>query len=140
VCARLLTRVLLGGWWQMNQIVAEYKDSALSDRHVQPERGQVCFLSGSQGWAFTLAQFARTYTDKFGITLDKMTERLWGDNYFLVDSRKWTREGPESARAFNLFVLDPIAKVFQACANKDREKLTKMSGPGSHAPSCARHS
>ena len=47
---------------------------------------------------------------------------------------------PGGARAFNLFVLDPISKVFQACANKDREKLTKMSGLGSHAPSCARHS
>ena len=115
----------------VNVIISTYFDSALGDCQVYPERGNIAFGSGLHGWAFTLLQFARRYSAKFGVNKDKMMERLWGENYFNPATKKWTTDandenGKPLERAFNMFVLDPIYKIFDAVVNQKLPSLFAM--------------
>ena len=103
----------------VNVVIATYsaEDSPLGDVQVYPELGTVAFGSGLHGWAFTLRQFAQRYATKFGVDKDKMMARLWGENYFNPKTKKWTTQGAGLERAFNMFVLDPIFKLFDAIMN-----------------------
>ena len=111
----------------VNVTISTYRDEAMGgDLQVYPDKGTVSFSAGLHGWAFTLPQFARMYAKKFGVSVEKMQERLWGENYFVAEEKKWTSEsGPEN-RAFNRFILDPIGKIVQATMNDQRDKLDKM--------------
>jgi len=113
-----------------NVIVSTYKDELLGDVTVYPEKGTVAFSAGLQGWAFTLNKFARIYAAKFGVDKAKMASRLWGDNYFDQEGKKWTTKGVSTSgqplsRAFCKFILEPISQVFKASMNADNEKLEK---------------
>lgn len=110
----------------VNVIIATYRDEAMGDLQVYPEKGTVGFSAGLHGWAFTLPQFSRMYAKKFGVAEEKMCERLWGENYFNPAEKKWTKSGDSDFRAFNMFVLDPIGKIVQACMNEQMDKLNKM--------------
>lgn len=114
-----------------NVIMATYKDELLGDVTVYPEKGTVAFSAGLQGWAFTLSQFARMYAEKFGVDKEKMAQRLWGDNYFDAESKKWITNGESASgkpisRAFCKFILEPIGQIFQAAMADNWEKLDKM--------------
>jgi len=113
-----------------NVTISTYKDEALGDVTVGPEKGTVAFSAGLQGWAFTLTQFARTYAKKFGIDSEKMTQKLWGDWYFDSEGKKWTAKntsvsGKSLSRAFCKFILEPISQIFKASMNEDFETLEK---------------
>jgi elongation factor 2 len=111
----------------VNVTIATYRDEAMgTDLQVYPEKGTVSFSAGLHGWAFTLPQFARMYAKKFGVSLEKMTERLWGENYFVPAEKKWCAESDPANRAFNMFVLDPIGKIIACCMNDQMDKLGKM--------------
>ncbi|KAI8890092.1 P-loop containing nucleoside triphosphate hydrolase protein [Backusella circina FSU 941] len=114
----------------VNVIISTYIDPALGDCQVYPERGTVSFASGLHGWGFTLRQFANRYAKKFGVEKDKLMSKLWGENYFNPKTKKWTTkptgtDGKPLERAFNMFVLDPIFRIFDSIMNfkKDETKL-----------------
>jgi len=109
---------------RVNEIITMYHDDVMGDLTVAPERGSVAFSAGGHAWGFTLAQFARIYGRKFGVPEDKMLQRLWGDNYFLPFEKKWTMAGDPQFRAFNLFILDPIGKIFSVCMNDQVQRPT----------------
>ena len=75
----------------VNVLVATYNDEELGDVMVDPTKGTVAFSAGLHGWAFTLTKFARMYAKKFGVDIDKMMGRLWGDNYFNAKEKKWIK-------------------------------------------------
>eukprot|EP00918_Siedleckia_nematoides_P041855 GHVU01091171.1.p1 GENE.GHVU01091171.1~~GHVU01091171.1.p1 ORF type:complete len:359 (+),score=87.33 GHVU01091171.1:84-1079(+) len=111
----------------VNVTISTYHDAAMGeDLQVYPEKGTVSFSAGLHGWAFTLPQFGRMYAKKFGVSLEKMTERLWGENYFVPAEKKWKSDGDPENRAFNMFILDPIGKIVQCCMNDQMDKLNKM--------------
>ena len=115
----------------VNVIISTYHDEALGDVQVYPFKGTVAFGSGLHGWAFTLRQFAGRYAKKFGVDKEKMMARLWGDNYFNPATKKWTTkgtsdEGKTLERAFSLFVLDPIYKIFDNVMNFKKEATVTM--------------
>ncbi|KAI9197484.1 P-loop containing nucleoside triphosphate hydrolase protein [Polychytrium aggregatum] len=115
----------------VNVVIATYFDKVTGDLQVYPEKGTVCFGSGLHGWAFTLRQFASRYSKKFGVDREKMMTRLWGDNYFNPATRKWTTkaegaDGKPLERAFNMFILDPIFKIFDATMNGRKEEVLTM--------------
>ncbi|KAI0639536.1 eukaryotic translation elongation factor 2 [Trametes polyzona] len=106
----------------VNVIISTYNDAALGDVQVYPEKGTVAFGSGLHGWGFTLRQFAARYSKKFGVDKDKMMTKLWGDNFFNPATKKWSTkstdaDGKPLERAFNMFVLDPIFRIFDAVMN-----------------------
>ncbi|KAF9136254.1 Elongation factor 2 [Mortierella sp. 14UC] len=112
----------------VNVIIATYNDKVLGDVMVYPEQGTVAFASGLHGWAFTIRQFAQRYAKKFGVDRQKMMAKLWGENYFNPTTKKWTTksadaDGKPLERAFNMFVLDPIFKLFDTTMNKKKEDV-----------------
>ena len=115
----------------VNVVIATYFDDALGNCQVYPEKGNVAFASGLHGWAFTLNQFAVRYAKKFGVDKIKMMERLWGDNYFNPATKKWstkstTDEGVQLERAFCMFILDPIFRIFDSVLNDKVDQYKDM--------------
>ncbi|KAF8140470.1 P-loop containing nucleoside triphosphate hydrolase protein [Boletus edulis] len=115
----------------VNVIISTYHDTALGDVQIYPDKGTVAFASGLHGWAFTLRQFAGRYSKKFGVPKDKLIAKLWGDNYFNPTTRKWSTkssdaDGKPLERAFNMFVLDPIYKIFDAVMKHKKDQALTM--------------
>ncbi|KAK0455903.1 P-loop containing nucleoside triphosphate hydrolase protein [Armillaria borealis] len=115
----------------VNVIISTYHDEALGDVQVYPDKGTVAFGSGLHGWGFTLRQFAARYAKKFGVDKEKMMAKLWGDNFFNPATRKWTTkstgaDGKPLERAFNMFVLDPIFKIFDSVMNFKKDAIGPM--------------
>ncbi|KAI0825004.1 eukaryotic translation elongation factor 2 [Trametes gibbosa] len=115
----------------VNVIISTYHDVALGDVQVYPDQGTVAFGSGLHGWGFTLRQFAARYSKKFGVDKEKMMLKLWGDNFFNPATKKWTTkntdaDGKPLERAFNMFVLDPIFRIFDAVMNFKKDAVTSM--------------
>jgi len=107
-----------------NAAIAPYVDPAIGDVQVHPNQGTVAFGAGKDGWAFTLRQFASMASKKFGVKKEKMMERLWGDNFYNQQTKKWTKNSndPEKERGFNMFVLTPIYQVFNTVMGSDETK------------------
>ncbi|KAJ6603689.1 P-loop containing nucleoside triphosphate hydrolase protein [Mycena sp. CBHHK59/15] len=116
----------------VNVIISTYHDAALGDVQVYPDKGTVAFGSGLHGWGFTLRQFSARYGKKFGVDRDRMMKRLWGDNYFNPATKKWTTNGTDAdgnalERCFNMFVLEPIFKIFDVVTHHpDHVALAKI--------------
>ncbi|KAI9022294.1 elongation factor 2 [Phycomyces nitens] len=115
----------------VNVIISTYLDEALGDVQVYPERGTVAFASGLHGWGFTLRQFAVRYSKKFGVDKEKMMQKLWGENYFNPKTKKWSSKSTDAAgkpleRAFNMFILDPIFKIFDSVMNFKKDQVTTL--------------
>ncbi|KAG6332770.1 hypothetical protein ID866_6315, partial [Astraeus odoratus] len=112
----------------VNVIISTYHDAALGDVQIYPDKGTVAFGSGLHGWGFTLSQFAGRYSKKFGVPKDKLMTKLWGENFFNPATRKWSTkaidaDGKPLERAFNMFVLDPIYKIFDAVMNFKKDQI-----------------
>lgn len=115
------------------EIVAEggCKEDNMGALQIDPTKGTVAFGSGLHGWAFTLTKFARLYSEKFKIDLNKMMEKLWGDNYYDGKGMKWkttnmSDEGKPMDRCFVQFIMDPIVKMTTAIMNNNKERVFKM--------------
>lgn len=112
-------------------VISTYNDKLLGDVQVLPDKGTVGFGSGLQGWGFTLGRFAKLYSAKFGVPKEKLMSRLWGDNYFDAEGKKWTSSntsvsGKPLPRAFCQFILEPIYQLARSIMDADKEKYTKM--------------
>ena len=118
----------------VNVIISTYEDESMGvDLQVYPNEGTVAFGSGLHGWAFTLTQFAKIYSTKFGIEHDKMMQKLWGDNFFDAKGKCWRKvgqdeEGKKLKRAFVSFIMDPIIKLSRAVLADKTEQVNKMLG------------
>jgi elongation factor 2 len=115
----------------INVVISTYYDKNMGDLQVYPDKGNVAFGSGLHGWAFTLRQFANRYAKKFGVDREKMMQKLWGDNFFNPATKKWSTksndaDGKPLDRAFNMFVLDPIYKIFDAVMNFKKDIIPGM--------------
>ncbi|CAL8131382.1 unnamed protein product [Orchesella dallaii] len=113
----------------VNVIIATYNDDAgpMGEIRVDPSKGSVGFGSGLHGWAFTLKQFSEMYADKFKIDVNKLMGRLWGDSFFNPTTKKWAKtKDAENKRSFNMYVLDPIYKVFDAIMNYKKEMIDTL--------------
>jgi len=113
----------------VNVIVATYADDdgPMGVVRVDVNNGSVGFGSGLHGWAFSLKQFAEMYASKFGVPIDKMMKKLWGENFFNPKTKKWQKEKSEdNKRSFCMYVLDPIYMVFDAIMNFKKEQTEKL--------------
>jgi len=114
-----------------NVIISTYRDELLGDVQCYPSKGTVAFGSGLHGWAFTLGKFASLYAAKFGVAKEKLMEKLWGENFFDAEGKKWIKQNQGASgkivpRAFCQFVLDPIFKLFENIMNNKKEAYEKM--------------
>ncbi|KAJ2314957.1 translation elongation factor 2 [Coemansia sp. Cherry 401B] len=107
-------------------------EGIMGDLQVYPDKGTVAFGSGLHAWGFTLRQFAVRYAKKFGIDRNKMMKKLWGDNFFNAKTKKWSSKSTDSSgnyndRAFNMFALDPIYRIFDATMNERKEEAFELA-------------
>jgi len=115
----------------INVIVATYADDdgPMGKVTVDPSNGSVGFGSGLHGWAFTLKQFSEMYASKFGVDIDKMMNKLWGENFFNPKTKKWQKaKNDDNKRSFCMYVLDPIFMVFDAIMNFKKDQTEKLLG------------
>jgi len=113
----------------VNVIIATYADESgpMGDIKVDPSKGSVGFGSGLHGWAFTLKQFSEIYAEKFKIDVEKLMNRLWGENFYNASTKKWAKKYEDGyKRAFCMFVLDPIFKIFDAIMNFKKEETATL--------------
>merc|ERR1712215_337021 len=113
----------------VNVIVATYcdDDGPMGIVRVDVNNGSVGFGSGLHGWAFTLKQFAEMYATKFGVDIDKMMKKLWGESFFNPKTKKWSKsKDADNKRSFCMYVLDPIYMVFDAIMNFKKEQTEKL--------------
>jgi len=113
----------------VNVIVATYADDdgPMGVVRVDVNNGSVGFGSGLHGWAFTLKQFAEMYASKFGVDIDKMMKKLWGENFFNPKTKKWSKtKDNDNKRSFVMYVLDPIYMVFDAIMNFKKDEVAKL--------------
>lgn len=113
-----------------NVVISTYQDPVLGDVSVDPAKGTVAFGSGLHGWAFTLRRWARIYASKFGVDEKKMMTRLWGDNYFDPEAKKWvhsatSESGKTLKRGFAQFILTPILQLFDCVMNDRRDEMNQ---------------
>ena len=117
----------------VNSITSTYQNEVMGDLTLDPTLGNIAFGAGKDQWAFTLRTFARMYkiyAKKTGISEDKMMKKLWGDNYFDPEAKKWKSEpisdtGKPLKRAFVQFIMDPIIEVFNAILTDNAEEIDK---------------
>lgn len=110
----------------VNVIVSSYDQPDMGDLMLYPQKGNVAFGSGKDCYAFTLTRFARIYAEKFKTDKSKMMERLWGDNYFDAEDKKWkstevSASGKPLKRAFCAFIMEPLIKIARAIMEGDKE-------------------
>merc|ERR1712172_431122 len=113
----------------VNVIIATYADDdgPMGVVRVDVNNASVGFVSGLHGWAFTLKQFAEIYATKFGVDTDKMMKKLWGESFFNPKTKKWAKvKADDNKRSFNMYVLDPIYKMFDAIMNFKKEETDKL--------------
>jgi elongation factor 2 len=113
----------------VNVIIATYNDDSgpMGEMRVDPSKGSVGFGSGLHGWAFSIKQFADIYSTLFKVPTAKLMGKLWGENFFNKKTKKWSKvKDNDNERAFNMYVLDPIFKLFDAIMNFKKEETQKL--------------
>jgi len=113
----------------VNVIIATYADDdgPMGIVRVDPSNASVGFGSGLHGWAFTIKQFSEMYAEKFGVPVSKLMAKLWGENFFNLKTKKWSKtKSEDNVRSFCQFILDPIYKVFDVIMNFKKDETDKL--------------
>jgi len=116
----------------VNVIISTYECEDMGEgQQIDPMNGTAAMGSALFGWAFTLTKFAKVYSKKFGVSREKMMEKLWGDNFFDAKAKKWKNhsqadDGGVLKRAFVSFMMEPVIRLCRATMNGEMEKVDKM--------------
>lgn len=100
---------------------------------LQPEKNEISFCSGLQGWGFTLRTFARFYLKKFKLSgfegEKRLANFLWSIKISCTSSDPWDpamkhiqKSNPEMS-PFVVYVLNPIYKVRDLCNEGKIEEI-----------------
>lgn len=102
---------------------AEYEERDDEDLYFAPEKSNVIFSSATDGWAFTVKQFAAIYDKKLGIKRATLEKILWGD--FYLDPKTKRILGSKHLKGRNLkpmfvqLVLDNIWAVYDVTSSNN---------------------
>jgi len=113
----------------VNVIIGTYadEDGPMGKIAVCPSTGSVGFGSGLHGWAFSIKEFADLYSGMFKVPAEKLMTKLWGDNFFNKKTKKWSKQKDvENERAFNMYILDPIFRLFKAIMDFKKDETNKL--------------
>lgn len=96
----------------------EFEERDDEDLYFSPEKNNVIFSSATDGWAFTVRQFALLYEKKLGMKRAVLEKVLWGDYYLDPKTRRVLGQKHLKGRAlkpmFVQFVLEPIWTAYEA--------------------------
>ena len=107
----------------VNVICQTYKDEKLGSVEVLPQEGKVGFGSGLHAWGFTLRDFAKMYSSKFGLSPEKLMKKFWGENYWNPKEGKWVKKNSTGSleRGFEQFILKPIKLLFDTIMSEQKD-------------------
>ena len=96
------------------------------DIYFEPAKGNVIFSSATDGWAFTVKQFAGLYEKKLGIKRQLLEKVLWGDFYLDPKTKRILSskhlKGRPLKPMFVQLVLDNIWAVYAAAAGGEKNR------------------
>jgi len=113
----------------VNVIIATYNDDSgpMGEMRVDPSKGSVGFGSGLHGWAFSVKEFSDIYSELFKVPAAKLMGKLWGENFFNKKTKKWAKvKDNDNERAFCMYILDPIFKLFDCIMGFKKEETAKL--------------
>jgi translation elongation factor EF-G len=75
----------------------------------------MCFGSSKHGWAFSIAQVAKLFAQKFDLSEDKLQELLWGEQYYNNKTKEWTTTNDDSENSKHgfSFVYDMMKRILK---------------------------
>lgn len=98
--------------------LAEFEEKDDEDLYFAPEKNNVIFCSATDGWAFTVRQFASIWEKKLGIKRAVLEKVLWGDFYLDPKTKRVLGQKHLKGRAlkpiFVQLVLDSIWAAYEA--------------------------
>merc|ERR1719410_3392074 len=114
----------------VNVICQTYKDPKLGSVEVLPQEGKVGFGSGLHAWGFTLNDFAKMYSSKFGLSEEKLMKKLWGENYWSAAEGKWVKKNTTGSmlRGFEQFILKPMRVLFDSIMSEQKDIYEPIIG------------
>ena len=120
----------------------EFAEKDDEDLYFAPEKNNVIFSSATDGWAFTIRQFASIYERKMGIKRSILEKALWGDFYLEPKSKRVLGSKHLKGRAlkpmFVQLVLDNIWAVYEATTggNKGKGYVNSWYAFNFYQPTC----
>lgn len=96
----------------------EFEEHSDEDLYFAPEKNNVIFCSATDGWAFTIRQFAGLYEKKLGIKRSVLEKVLWGDFYLDPKTKRVLAHKHLKGRAlkpmFVQLVLESVWAIYDA--------------------------
>ncbi|TNN75609.1 Elongation factor-like GTPase 1 [Liparis tanakae] len=114
---------------QVYDCSARLEDADDSQLYFSPDQGNVVFASATDGWGFSIQQFAQIYSQKMGIKTEVLLKTLWGDFYLNAKAKKIMKGAQAKGKKplFVQLVLDNIWSLYDAVVTqRDKEKVEKM--------------
>lgn len=103
---------------QSDNVIADFEERDDEDLYFAPEKNNVIFCSATDGWAFTVRQFAGLYEKKLGIKRTVLEKVLWGDFYLDPKTKRVLGQKHLKGRVlkpiFVQLVLESIWAVYNA--------------------------
>ncbi len=104
----------------------DFEEKDDEDLYFAPEKNNVIFSSATDGWAFTVRQFASLYEKKLGLKCSVLERVLWGDFYLEPRTKRVLGSKHLKGRAlkpmFVQLVLDNIWAVYEATTGGNKGK------------------
>ena len=104
----------------------EFEEKDDEDLYFAPEKHNVIFSSATDGWAFTIRQFAHLYEKKLDLKSSVLEKVLWGDFYLEPKTKRVLGSKHLKGRAlkpmFVQLVLDNIWAVYEATTGGNNGK------------------
>jgi ribosome assembly protein 1 len=101
-----------------SEVITEFEERDDEDLYFSPEKNNVIFCSATDGWAFTVRQFAGLCEKKLGIKRSILEKVLWGDFYLDPKTKRVLSQKHLKGRPlkplFVQLVLDNIWLVYEA--------------------------
>lgn len=96
-----------------------------STLYFSPSAGNVIFGSAQDGWGFSLQGFAKMFASKLNLSVDVLSEAMWGD-FFFNSKHKRCDSGAYAKGKSTVFVqliLENIWSLYNNIISGDYEKL-----------------
>ena len=104
----------------------DFEEKDDEDLYFAPEKHNVIFSSATDGWAFTVRQFAHVYEKKLGLKSSVLEKVLWGDFYLEPRTKRILGSKHLKGRAlkplFVQLVLDNIWAIYEATTGGNKGK------------------
>ncbi|EEQ89953.2 elongation factor 2 [Blastomyces dermatitidis ER-3] len=111
---------------QADSTEGQFEERGDEDLYFAPEKNNVIFCSATDGWAFTIRQFAGLYEKKLGFKRSLLEKVLWGDFYLDPKSKRVIGQkhlkGRHLKPLFVQLVLETIWAVYNATTGGGQEK------------------